>query len=70
VAFALGGFLATTLVDSMRHFFGSPNMAFGMVFCAEAVLFFVAARFAAHAASVHHSASIIAPNAGSGAISV
>jgi hypothetical protein len=45
-------------------------MAFGIVFCAEAVLFFVAARFAARAASIQHAVSNIAPTAGSGAISI
>jgi BCD family chlorophyll transporter-like MFS transporter len=47
VAFSLGGLMSTTLVDSVRFFSGSPTAAFGLVFCAEAVLFLVAARFAA-----------------------
>jgi BCD family chlorophyll transporter-like MFS transporter len=47
IAFALGGLFGTTLVDSGRHLFGSPTTAFSIVFCAEAVLFLVAARFAA-----------------------
>jgi BCD family chlorophyll transporter-like MFS transporter len=48
LAFALGGFLSTTLVDSARFVFGSPAIAFGIVFFVEAVLFFVAAHLAAH----------------------
>jgi BCD family chlorophyll transporter-like MFS transporter len=51
VAFALGGLFSTTLVDSARYFLGSPAAAFGIVFCAEAALFIIAARFAARMAS-------------------
>jgi MFS transporter, BCD family, chlorophyll transporter len=47
VAFAMGGLVSTTLVDSVRYLFGSPSAAFGLVFLAEAALFLVAARFAA-----------------------
>ncbi len=47
VAFALGGLFSTTLLDSARYFLGSPAAAFGIVFCAEAALFIVAARFSA-----------------------
>jgi BCD family chlorophyll transporter-like MFS transporter len=46
LAFALGRLLGTGMVDSIRYFFGSPVAAFGIVFCAEAVLFLVAGRFA------------------------
>ena len=46
IAFALGGVLGTVLVDSIRYFFGSAA-AFAIVFGAEALLFFMAARFAA-----------------------
>lgn len=46
VAFALGGLFSTTLVDSARYLLGSPAAAFGIVFCAEAALFIIAARFA------------------------
>jgi BCD family chlorophyll transporter-like MFS transporter len=46
VAFALGGVLATFIVDSMRFLFGSPVLAFAAVFALEALLFFIAARFA------------------------
>jgi BCD family chlorophyll transporter-like MFS transporter len=51
VAFALGGLFSTSLVDLARHFFGSPAAAFGIVFCAEAALFVMAARFAARVGS-------------------
>jgi len=51
VAFAVGGLFSTTLVDSARHFLGSPAAAFGIVFCAEAALFIIAARFAVRMAS-------------------
>lgn len=47
VAFALGGFIGTFIVDSVRYFFGSPVAAFAIVFGVEALLFFVAAAFAA-----------------------
>jgi BCD family chlorophyll transporter-like MFS transporter len=51
VAFALGGLFSTTLVDCARHFLGSPAAAFGIVFCAEAALFIIAARLAARMGS-------------------
>jgi MFS transporter, BCD family, chlorophyll transporter len=47
VAFALGGVAGTLIVDSIRYFFGSPVIAFAVVFCCEATLFLVAAGFAA-----------------------
>jgi BCD family chlorophyll transporter-like MFS transporter len=47
VAFALGGFLGTLMVDSIRYLFGSPTAAFALVFGAEAALFLVAAGIAA-----------------------
>jgi MFS transporter, BCD family, chlorophyll transporter len=47
IAFALGGVVGTLIVDSIRYFFGSPVAAFAVVFCAEALLFLVAAGFAA-----------------------
>jgi BCD family chlorophyll transporter-like MFS transporter len=46
VAFALGGVLATSVADLIRFFVGSPIVAFAAVFGVEAVLFFIAARFA------------------------
>jgi BCD family chlorophyll transporter-like MFS transporter len=48
VAFALGGVLGTLIVDAIRYLFGSAVAAFAVVFGAEALLFLVAARFAAH----------------------
>lgn len=47
IAFALGGFLGTFIVDFVRYFFGSPVAAFAIVFGVEALLFLVAAAFAA-----------------------
>jgi MFS transporter, BCD family, chlorophyll transporter len=52
VAFALGGLFSTTLVDSARYLLGSPAAAFGIVFCAEAALFVIAARFASRVESI------------------
>ncbi|MDP9088101.1 MAG: BCD family MFS transporter [Pseudomonadota bacterium] len=46
IAFALGGVLGTSVVDSMRFFFGSPVVAFAVVFGVEALLFLIAASFA------------------------
>jgi BCD family chlorophyll transporter-like MFS transporter len=51
VAFALGGLFSTTMVDSARYLLGSPAAAFGIVFCAEAALFIIAARFATRVGS-------------------
>lgn len=51
VAFALGGLIATTLVDSSRHLFGSPAAAFAAVFFGQSCLFFWAAWFARQAAA-------------------
>lgn len=48
VAFAMGGVLGTLIVDAIRYLFGSAVAAFAVVFGAEALLFLVAARFAAH----------------------
>ncbi len=47
IAFGLGGFLGTVAVDLTRHFYGAPEVAYGIVFAAEAVLFLVAAVLAA-----------------------
>jgi BCD family chlorophyll transporter-like MFS transporter len=52
IAFALGGVVGTLIVDSIRYFFGSPVAAFAVVFCTEALLFFVAAGFAVQPDSV------------------
>jgi len=61
VAFALGGVVGTFIVDAVRHFFGSPVIAFGAVFAVEALLFLLAANFAAQvrarSAAAHASAS-------------
>jgi BCD family chlorophyll transporter-like MFS transporter len=46
VAFALGGFIGTLMVDSIRYFFGAPAAAFAIVFGVEAALFLGAAAIA------------------------
>jgi BCD family chlorophyll transporter-like MFS transporter len=51
VAFALGGLFGASIVDAFRHLFGSPSLAFGVVFGAESALFLVAAGFAATTAN-------------------
>ena len=51
VAFALGGLMGSSIVDAVRYLFGSPYLAYGAVFTAEAVLFLVAAAFAAQVVS-------------------
>ncbi len=47
VAFALGGILGTGTVDVIRHVSESSILAFSIVFAVQAILFFMAARFAA-----------------------
>jgi BCD family chlorophyll transporter-like MFS transporter len=47
VAFALGGILGTATVDVIRHVSESSILAFSSVFAVQAILFFMAARFAA-----------------------
>lgn len=51
VAFALGGLLGTMTLDAVRYLFGSPVIAFAVVFGCEALLFSVAARLAARLGS-------------------
>ena len=51
VAFGLGGFLGTVAVDLARHLVGSPEIAYGAVFAAEAALFVVAAGLAVRVAT-------------------
>ena len=47
LAFGLGGLFGTSIVDLVRLLFGSPVVAFGVVFSAEAALFLLAAVYAA-----------------------
>ena len=49
LAFGLGGLLGTSASDLARAVFGSPSLAYGAVFVAEAALFLIAARIAAGA---------------------
>ena len=51
VAFACGGVLGTGIVDLMRHLFQSSVAAYVVVFVVEAVLFLLAAHFAARVAA-------------------
>jgi BCD family chlorophyll transporter-like MFS transporter len=46
IAFGAGGFLGTVAVDLTRWLVGSPVLAYGSVFCVEALLFLVAAVLA------------------------
>lgn len=46
LAFGLGGFIGTVILDVVRYLSGSPEMAFGAVFALEALLFIVSARLA------------------------
>ena len=47
IAFGLGGFAGTVLVDVSRLLLGSPVMAYSVVFAVEALAFLAAARLAA-----------------------
>jgi BCD family chlorophyll transporter-like MFS transporter len=47
IAFGLGGFLGTVAVDAMRAIVAAPELAYGLVFAVEGVLFLVAALLAA-----------------------
>jgi len=52
LAFGLGGLFGTSIVDLVRLLFGSPVLAFGVVFSAEAALFLLAAVYAAQVNSL------------------
>jgi len=52
MAFGLGGLFGTSIVDLVRLLFGSPMLAFGVVFSAEAALFILAAVYAAQVNSL------------------
>jgi len=63
VAFALGGILSSGTVDLIRYVSGSSLTAFSMVFGMQAILFCVAARFAARVASTPQRRSAANPTA-------
>jgi BCD family chlorophyll transporter-like MFS transporter len=63
LAFALGGMVGTGTVDLIRHLSGSPLLAFASVFGLQAMLFFLAARFAARVGSTHQRRSAATPTA-------
>ena len=46
IAFGLGGFLGTVAVDVAKAFLGTPEAAYGIVFCVEGCLFVAAALLA------------------------
>jgi BCD family chlorophyll transporter-like MFS transporter len=48
IAFGLGGFLGTVAVDLARLWFSAPQVAYAIVFCAEAGLFLAAAVLAVY----------------------
>ena len=47
IAFGLGGFLGTVAIDVTRVIWDLPEMAYGIVFCGEGVMFLIAAVLAA-----------------------
>jgi BCD family chlorophyll transporter-like MFS transporter len=51
IAFGIGGLLGTLTSDLARYLLGSAPVAYGVVFCAEAVLFMVSALLAVRAAA-------------------
>jgi MFS transporter, BCD family, chlorophyll transporter len=51
VGFAVGGLLATSILDASRHLLGSPSAAFAVVFGMESAMFLVAGMFAARVAA-------------------
>jgi BCD family chlorophyll transporter-like MFS transporter len=63
VAFALGGIVGTGTVDLIRYLTGSPITAFSVVFGIEAILFLLAARFAARVGSTNPRRAAANPTA-------
>jgi len=63
LAFALGGMVGTGSVDLIRYLSGSPLLAFASVFGLQALLFFLAARFAARVDSTNQRRSAANPTA-------
>jgi BCD family chlorophyll transporter-like MFS transporter len=63
LGFALGGLLATSLVDSARSLLSSSSGAFAVVFGAEALLFLSAAVLAARSGTLNERARNGAPTA-------
>ena len=51
IAFGAGGLLGTLASDLARHAFASTPVAYGVVFCAEALLFVISALLAMRAAT-------------------
>jgi BCD family chlorophyll transporter-like MFS transporter len=63
LAFALGGMVGTGAVDVIRYLSGSLVLAFASVFGLQAMLFFLAARFAARVGSTNQRRSAANPTA-------
>jgi BCD family chlorophyll transporter-like MFS transporter len=61
IAFGLGGFLGTVLVDVLRQVFETPESAYGGVFAFEAVLFLLAAVLASRIRVPDRAAGRLAP---------
>ena len=47
IAFGLGGFLGTVAIDVTRLVWDLPEVAYGIVFCGEGLMFLVSAVLAA-----------------------
>lgn len=61
VAFGLGGFMGTVLVDILRQVFTTPESAYGGVFAFEAFLFLMSAVLAARIRVPERAAGRLAP---------
>jgi len=59
IAFAIGGLMATLMVDIARHLTGSPVDAYATVFVLEAMLFVIAAVLAAR---LHGDTRVVPPH--------
>jgi len=64
IAFGLGGFLGTVAVDLTKYIYGAPELAYGIVFGAEAILFLVAAVLAATVRIPHRGTNEQSPTFG------
>ncbi len=58
LAFGLGGFIGTVILDVVRYMSGSPEIAFASVFALEALLFLVSARLAVSVSSETRETSL------------
>ncbi len=58
LAFGLGGFIGTVILDVIRYMSGSPEIAFASVFALEALLFVISARLAMSVSSETRETSL------------